>query len=111
MALRSCFPSVRKGLVGLIASLLVCAGMLEAKQDAGYSNKILLIRGLDHEVAIAKVPLPWGKHGVRVNRDGKFDQAEALKELHARGESVKPGIPVEITDMKFGPGRITFSIN
>lgn len=84
---------------------------VEASQDIGRYNKILLIRGLDHEVAVAKIPLPWGKHGVEINRNGEVNQKLAQKELHSKGESVKPGVPVEITDIKFKPGRIQFAIN
>jgi hypothetical protein len=109
MALHGCTAKLR-GLMACLV-LLGCVGPAEASHEIGRYDKILLIRGLDHEVAVAKVPLPWGKRGIRIKRDGKLDQAQAMKELHERGESVKPGIPVEITDMKFKPGRIMFSIN
>ncbi|MDE3179565.1 MAG: hypothetical protein KGM47_07880 [Acidobacteriota bacterium] len=97
----------------LAAGLLVISSavLLEAKQEIGTYDQILLVRGLAHEVAIAKVPLPWGKHGIRVEPNGEVDQAAAVKELHKRGESVRPGLPVEITDIKFKPGHIVFAIN
>lgn len=91
--------------------VLSLAAALGASQDIGRYNKILLIRGLDHEVAVAKIPLPWGKRGIEINRNGQVNQKLAMKELHSRGESVKPGVPVEITDIKFKPGRIQFAIN
>lgn len=103
--------------LALLPACLICllvisfAPMLQASQEVGHYDKILLIRGLDHEVAVAKIPLPWGKHGIHIKRNGQVDQAQAMKELHAKGESVKPGIPVEITDIKFKPGRIQFAIN
>ncbi|MGH9405391.1 MAG: hypothetical protein ACRD3D_06085 [Terriglobia bacterium] len=97
----------------LVAGALALAGarLLQARQELNRYGKILIIRGLDHEVAVAKVPLPWGKHGVRVKADGQEDHAAAVKQLSAKGESVKPGIPVEITDIRFKPGRIVFAIN
>lgn len=97
---------------GLIAFLMLgCTARLDAKQETGRYNEILLIRAIDHEVAVAKVPLPWGKRGIRINRNGTVDQSAAAKQLQTKGESVKPGIPVEITEMRFKPGRIIFSIN
>ncbi|MGH9470921.1 MAG: hypothetical protein ACRD1N_11345 [Terriglobia bacterium] len=108
------FMSGRFALLGVMAALFVFCGpaALEAKRpDAHYYDELLLIRGLAHEVAVAKVPLPWGKHGIHVNAQGEVDQTQATKELRNKGESVGPGMPVEITAMKFKPGRIEFVIN
>ncbi|MGH9377910.1 MAG: hypothetical protein ACRD1I_03840 [Terriglobia bacterium] len=113
MALQRSSGRLSKILPVFVAGLIVLgfATLLKASQEMGRYDRILLIRGLDHEVAVAKIPLPWGKHGVHIKRDGQVDQAQVMKELHAKGESVKPGIPVEITDIKFKPGRIMFAIN
>ncbi len=84
---------------------------LWARESAGYYNQLLLIRGLAHEVAVAKIPLPWGKHGIHVNGHGVVDQAQAVKQLRSYGESVKPGTPVEVTYIKFKRNRMVFVIN
>jgi len=70
-----------------------------------------LIRGLLREIAIAKVPLPRGRHGVRVDSQGKLDQGKADSEVKANGMAIKPGMPVEITKISFKSDEITFEIN
>lgn len=113
MHAEGCLPKVFRGVTFIALGLLIAcaAGTLEARQSAHEYNQLLIIRGLDHEVAVAKVPLPWGKHGLRVDGQGEVDQNEAAKELRDKGESVKPGMPVEITAIKFKSGRVTFEIN
>jgi hypothetical protein len=108
-----CLPTRLKSLVGIFlgVALVVCSGALYSKQKIEYQDQLLLVRDLAHDVAVAKIPLPWGKHGIRIKPDGTVDQAEAWKELRGKGESVKPGMPVEITDIKFGPGKIRFALN
>lgn len=91
--------------------ILACVVSLEASTRIGNYDRILLVRGLAHDVAVAKVPLPWGKHGIQVYANGEINQAGAVKELRHKGESVRPGVPVEITDIKFKPGRIVFALN
>lgn len=93
------------------AAVIGASSAVLASQEIGKYDRILLIRSLDHEVAVAKVPLPWGKQGIHILKSGQVDQREAAKELHSKGESIKPGIPVEITDIKFKPGKIQFAIN
>lgn len=102
-----------ESVVGLFLGFMMVAAVatLQAKQSAAFYNELLLVRGLAHEVAVAKVPLPWGKHGIHVDANGEINQAQAVKELREKGESVGPGMPVEITAMKFKPGRIVFTIN
>lgn len=74
-------------------------------------GRILLIRGLDREIAVAKVMLPRGKHGVYINDQGKLDLDRAEKELRSNGAAIQPGIPVEITKIKFSDHEVTFQIN
>lgn len=72
---------------------------------------IELIRALQSEVAVAKVPLPRGKHGVYVSDQGRLDQSKANAELRENGPAIKPGMPVEITHITFKGERIVFEIN
>ncbi len=74
-------------------------------------GRIDLIRGLDREIAVVKIALPRGKHGVFVNDKGQIDQAKARQELMANGTAVNAGMPVEITRIKFKRDRIVFEIN
>jgi hypothetical protein len=108
-----CLP----GRVGNIAAIFLgfglfgCSIVLAGNQRVRNYNQLLLVQGLSHEVAVAKIPLPWGRHGIQIRSDGSVDQNQAWKELRSKGESVKPGMPVEITDIKFRSGRILFAIN
>ncbi len=87
------------------------AAPLSGKQSTKQFDQLLLIRGLAHEVAVAKIPLPWGKRGIYVRPDGEIDQAKAVDELRKRGESIGPGMPVEITGIRFKNGRIILALN
>lgn len=102
----------RGSVVFLATALIACLpAPLCGKQSIDHFDQLLLVRGLAHEVAVAKVPLPWGKHGIHVSADGQIDQNQAVKELHKQGESVGPGTPVEITGIKFQGHWIIFAIN
>lgn len=79
-----------------------------SKKEMG---RLLLIRGLDREIAVAKVALPRGKHGLYVNDKGQIDEEQAKKELAKNGAGIKPGLPVEITKIEFKRHTIVFQIN
>ncbi len=109
----SCLPRGFRNSALFFLALFIAGpfGLLYARQSMEHFDQILIVRELAHEVAVAKIPLPWGKHGVHVNSQGEIDQTQAAKELREKGMSVKPGRPVEITGIKFRPGRIVFAIN
>ncbi len=85
--------------------------VLQAKEKLPKNDRLILIRELAHEIAVSKVALPRGKHGVYVDSAGKLDQGKARQELRSQGTSVSPGMPVEITKMTFGGDHILFEIN
>jgi hypothetical protein len=74
-------------------------------------GEIDLIRGLSSEIAVAKVVLPRGKHGIFVDPAGKIDQSKARQELRDNGAAVNAGTPVKITKIDFKGDRLTFEIN
>lgn len=99
-------------LAAVAALLLAGPSSARAKKERlDQIGRINLIRGLDREVAVAKVALPLGKHGVFVNDKGQLDQERARKELLTNGPGVSAGMPVEITNLTFKPHRIIFEIN
>jgi len=75
------------------------------------SGEINLIRGLSSEVAVAKIPLPRGKHGIYLDSMGKIDQAKAREEIKTYGVAVNPGSPIEITKIVFRENHLLFEIN
>jgi len=96
------------------ASAMLLAGsarLMAKEQPLNELGRILLIRGLDREIAVAKVVLPRGKRGLFVNGEGQIDQERARKEIMANGAALQPGIPVEITSIKFKDHAIVFEIN
>lgn len=74
-------------------------------------GQIDLIRGLSSEIAVAKVALPRGKHGIYLDDKGRIDQARAREELRSNGPAVNAGTPVKITKIEFKGDRLTFEIN
>jgi len=109
---RGCYCAL---LAAVVAVLLVVPAALLAKEETedhlDQLGRILLIRGLDREIAVAKVMLPRGKHGVYINDQGKLDMDRAEKELRTNGAAIQPGIPVEITQIKFSGHDVVFEIN
>jgi hypothetical protein len=75
------------------------------------NGEIALIRGLSSEVAVTKLTLPRGKHGIFLDSRGKLDQAKAQQEIKENGPAVNAGTPIEITKIDFKPDRLTFEIN
>jgi len=97
--------------VAAVALLAGPAGLFAKEQHLDQLGRILLIRGLDREIAVAKVTLPRGKHGLFINDKGKVDHERAEEELRSNGAAIQPGIPVEITKIKFKDHAIIFVIN
>lgn len=87
----------------------------DAKQAKPVSPKqkgeIELIRGLSSEIAVAKVALPRGKHGIFLDPAGKMDQARAQQEMKENGPAINAGTPVKITKIDFKGDRLTLEIN
>jgi hypothetical protein len=107
--LYACLPSV-------LALIAVCACLAAsspafAKENYMTDPRVALIRGLDREIAVAKIPLPAGKKGVVINRKGLVEQQSAADQLRSNGMSVQPGMPVEITKIDFHDDKIVFEIN
>jgi hypothetical protein len=112
--------SVSTEMLILARCLRRCAGMGLAllvvplafpKEQVARNSHIVIIRGLLKEVGVAKVPLPRGKKGIRLDSQGKVDQANADTELRTNGMAIRPGMPVEITKITFKSNDIVFEIN
>ncbi|HEY6293291.1 MAG TPA: hypothetical protein VI455_17205 [Terriglobia bacterium] len=74
-------------------------------------GEIGLIRGLSSEIAVSKVVLPRGKHGIYLDSKGQIDQAKAQEELKENGPAINPGTPVKITKIDFKAESLTLEIN
>lgn len=75
------------------------------------TGEINLIRGLSSEVAVAKIPLPRGKHGIYLDSMGKVDVPKERAEIKTYGVAVNPGSPIEISKIVFRENRLEFVIN
>ncbi len=91
--------------------VLVSAGQLSAKEVLTRGARIDLIRGLVKEIAVSKIALPRGKHGLHLNSQGQLDKSKADAEVRENGPAIRPGMPVEITRITFKPDRLVFEIN
>jgi hypothetical protein len=98
-------------LLGAALGALGLAARLPAKETLSESSRIALIRGLSSEIAVSKVTLPRGKHGLYVDSHGKIDEKKAAAEMKDNGAAVRAGMPVEITKITFKPDRLVFEIN
>ncbi len=102
--------SIRRAIwLGL--ALMACSSPVAAQSRMGKDDRIALIRGLAHEVAVTKVVLPRGKKGLFLNAQGEVDQERADAQLRQNGPAVRPGMPVQITKIKFESDRIVFEVN
>jgi hypothetical protein len=108
---------LRARLQLLTAGVLALATVLGAqlawakKADAARDARLALIKGLAHEVAVTKVPLPRGKKGIFLDAQGQVDQAKADAELGTNGAAIRAGMPIQITKIEFKAKRIVFEIN
>ena len=92
-----------------IAFLIIPSGF--SKEGMDRNARIEIIRGLLREMAVTKVPLPRGKKGVRVDAQGKLDQADAQKEMHLNGMAMQAGAPAVITKIEFKSSQVVFEVN
>jgi len=82
-----------------------------AKESMDRETRIALIRGLLREIAVCKVAMPRGKKGLRLDAQGKLDQAKAESEMRTNGMAIRPGMPVEITKIGFKSDQLVFDFN
>ena len=112
---RSPAPQARIIPLACLAAVLAFTAnppeVFSGEEKSAKEARIELIRGFISEIAVTKVALPRGKHGVFVDEQGKLDQSEAAKELRENGPAIRPGMPVVITKMNFRDHRIEFEIN
>lgn len=105
-------PSLRLLAVAALAvSTAVLPPHLWAKKDAERDAHIALIRGLAQEVGVSKVALPRGKKGVSIDAQGKIDQAKSDAEMRANGVAIRPGMPIQITKIRFKSDSLILDIN
>jgi hypothetical protein len=94
-----------------VAGMLLLVRLGFSKEGMDQKARIDLIRGLLREVAVTKVPLPYGKKGVRLDAQGKMDQAEARDEMRFNGVAMKAGTPAQITKIEFKSNQLIFQLN
>jgi hypothetical protein len=101
--------ALRAALVLALAGCL--AAPLRAVEHPSRKSRIALIRALISEIAVSKIVMPRGKHGLYVDDKGQLDQQRFQEELHSNGAAIRPGMPVQITGLQFKSGRIVVEIN
>jgi len=108
-----CFNHSSRLTICLGVALAVTVGpdFLLANETMPHDNRLILIRGLAHEIAVTKMALPRGKHGVYLDSKGQLDQAKARQEFRLNGVGISPGMPSEITKITFKSTELIFEIN
>ena len=101
----------RNGWLSLALVIMAGSGFLLAKNSMPRDNRLELVRGLAHEIAVTRVALPRGKHGVCLNSKGQLDQAKANEELRLNGPAISPGMPIEVSRITFKSDQIVLEIN
>jgi hypothetical protein len=102
------------GILLLLAPLVVpgAEGLsAKDKKEAARDARIAIIRAMGQEVAVTKVDFPRGKAGVLVDAQGKLDQAKAKTEIQRNGLALKPGTPVQITQLEFKSDQVKIELN
>ncbi len=94
-----------------MASAFLVIPLAFPKEGMDRNARYDIIRGLLKESGVTKVPLPRGKRGVRVDAQGKLDQAEAQKEMHINGMAIQAGTPAVITHIEFKSNEVLFELN
>jgi hypothetical protein len=96
-----------------VALMLLPSMMAEAKREMNPEQeaRIALIRSLAQEVAVTKIALPRGKHGIILDVQGQVDQEKADAEMRQHGVAIRPGMPVKITKMEFKSHRVILELN
>jgi hypothetical protein len=87
------------------------AAWAKREMNPEQAARIALIRSLAQEVAVTKIALPRGKHGITLDAQGHVDQEKAQAEMRQHGVAIQPGMPVKITKMKFKSHRVILELN
>jgi hypothetical protein len=96
-----------------IVLMLFPAAAVWAKREMNpdQAARIALIRGLAQEVAVTKISLPRGKHGITLDAQGQVEQEKAAAEMRQYGVALRPGTPVKITKVEFKSHRVILELN
>jgi len=91
------------------ALLLIPSGF--SKEGMDRDARIEIIRGLLRESGVTKIAMPRGGKGLKLDSQGKVDEARAQTEMRANGMALKAGMPVEITKITFKSKELIFELN
>jgi len=75
------------------------------------SSRLAIIRYVDGEFAKALRPLPGGKEGLKFNPTAPLDPKVLRKSIQSRGEAIRPGDTVRITNIEFRSKEIVIDLN
>jgi hypothetical protein len=94
----------------IVVALASGAGGLRGAEGLTREARITLIRGFVSEIAVVKIALPRSKQGVVLTPAG-IDKEKVEAALRTDGVAIKPGLPAEITKIRFKPQEIIFELN
>jgi len=83
------------------------------RQPMSRQTRYYVIRGLQSEIAFARLPFPMGYKGLTLHADGSITPsgAQLEKEMGALGPAIHPGDRVTITDVRVAKDYILLELN
>ena len=70
-----------------------------------------IIRAISSEYATLKVALPINKHGLTLDKNGKFDWKKNEEALLHSGQYIAVGLQVQITKVDFKKNKLVLELN
>jgi len=95
----------------VLAGLIAVGGLQADTKKLSREQKIELLRGLDAEWAVAKVPLPMSKKPLPVDSVGGRDVKKWEESLYKDGPAARVGDMVQITKVEINDDSIKLEIN
>ena len=101
------------GRILLVHSLLFL-WVINAKDKNPHLNDHVqqeIIRAISSEYATLKVALPINKHGLTLDKNGKFDWKKNEEALLHSGQYIAVGLQVQITKVDFKKNKLVLELN
>lgn len=93
-----------------ILPFLAASALLHADKLT-FDQRVEIVRGMNAELAVAKVMLPRSKKALEVTSNGQWDKAKWDEAAKTLGPAARVGDQVQITKVEIEDDRIVFELN
>lgn len=101
----------RAGLIAVLSSMALQAGVLHPADRLTEDEKIRLLRDLSAEYANAKVAIPRSKKPLEFNADGTYNTMQWHDDALTMGQAARLGDKIQITRITFDGDHMILEIN